>query len=208
MTTTRLREVLLRSRELGFLGPGEVDQHVHHAQAFLAPLAAVGEGGRVLDLGSGGGVPGLVLAVRRPDLDVVLLDAMSRRCTFLEAAAAELGLAGRVRVVCERSEVAARDPELRGTFDVVVARSFAAPPVTAECAAGFLRVGGRLLVSEPPDHTGEERWPAAPLDELGLTVGRRWSVEGAATIQELRSVRPCPERYPRRVGVPAKRPLY
>src|SRR5690606_17211507 len=140
------------------------------------PLAAVGEGGRVLDLGSGGGVPGLVLAVRRPDLDVVLLDAMSRRCTFLEAAAAELGLAGRVRVVCERAEVAARDPELRGTFDVVVARSFAAPPVTAECAAGFLRVGGRLLVSEPPDHTGEERWPAAPLDELGLTVGRRWSV--------------------------------
>ena len=94
---------------------------------------------------------------------------------------------------------------MRAAFDLVVARSFGPPAVVAECAAPFLRVGGRLAVSEPP--TGEDRWPPAPLAELGLEATERRDV-GGAHVQLLRQTAPCPDRYPRRTGVPTKRPLF
>src|SRR3546814_14662358 len=88
-----LVSVLERSRRLGFLGPGPVEDHVRHAQGFLDALEGVT--GRVVDLGSGGGVPGLVLVVERPELSVVLLDAMAKRCAFLREAVAARGAAER-----------------------------------------------------------------------------------------------------------------
>jgi 16S rRNA (guanine527-N7)-methyltransferase len=189
-----------RARELGFLGPGAVVDHVAHAQGFLDVIAAVR--GRVVDLGSGGGVPGLVVAVARPDLEVVLVDATAKRCRFLESAAAALGLAG-TRVVEGRAEVVGRGP-LRGSAAAVLARSFGAPPVTAECAAPLLHVGGLLVVSEPPEDTG--RWPAEAVRQLGLTVRRR--TDTTPVMQVLEQTEPCPERFPRRDGMPAKRPLF
>ncbi len=198
-----LIDVLERSRSLGFLGPGPVTAHVEHARGYLSHVP---HGSTVLDLGSGGGVPGLVLAHDRPDAHFVLLDAMEKRSRFLEWAVAELVLQN-VRVLCGRAEVLGHEPELRGSFDLVVARSFASPPVLAECAAGFLRVGGRLIVSEPPQDALIDRWPAEPLAQLGLRPERTSSTEHA-TLQELAQVEVCPERFPRRVGVPSKRPLF
>lgn len=198
-----LLEVLERSRSLGFLGPGPVDPHVEHARAYLPDVP---DSGTVMDLGSGGGVPGLVLAADRPGTRFVLLDAMEKRCRFLDWAVEELGLQN-VRVLCGRAEELAHSPELRGSFDLVVARSFAAPPVLAECAAGFLRVGGRLIVSEPPLVAHGERWPAEPLAQLGLRPERTSSTD-AATLQLLEQTEVCPDWFPRRVGVPAKRPLF
>lgn len=169
---------------------------------------------RALDLGSGGGVPGLPLALARPDLTWVLLDGSVRRTDFLRSAVDELGLAGRVEVRTVRAEVAGREEGWRRSFDLVVARSFGAPAVTAECAAPFLRVGGTLLVAEPPGaveaHDGaastKERWPVEGLAVLGLEPLRAVTVPSA--YQLLRQTRPCPDRYPRRVGIPAKRPLF
>src|SRR3546814_7282522 len=92
-----LVSVLERSRRLGFLGPGPVEDHVRHAQGFLDALEGVT--GSVVDLGSGGGVPGLVLVVERPELSVVLLDAMAKRCAFLREAVEALGADERVEVV-------------------------------------------------------------------------------------------------------------
>lgn len=195
-----LLEQLERGRSLGFLGPGDVVAHVAHAQGFLDAIAGVR--GRVIDLGSGGGVPGLVIAVSRADLEVVLIDASAKRCRFLESAVAALGLAS-TRVVEGRAEVVGRGP-LRGSAAAVVARSFGAPPVTAECAAPLLQVGGLLVVSEPPDDAG--RWPAAALRGLGLSVGRR--TETTPVMQVLEQTEPCPDRFPRRNGMPAKRPLF
>ncbi|MGB6057336.1 MAG: RsmG family class I SAM-dependent methyltransferase, partial [Microthrixaceae bacterium] len=80
---SQLYRVLERSRELGFLGPGDIDAQVEHALAFLPALASRE---RILDLGSGGGLPGLVLATHLTDAEFVLLDAQGRRCTFLESA--------------------------------------------------------------------------------------------------------------------------
>lgn len=200
MTVDALVEQLERSRALGFLGPGPVEEHIAHAQGFIDALAGVT--GVVVDLGSGGGVPGLVIATARPDLEVVLVDAMRKRCDALEASVAVLGLSG-VRVVEGRAEVVGRS-ELRGTADAVVARGFGGPSVTGECAAPLLRVGGLLVVSEPPGTSS--RWPAEGLAVLGLELGVR-STAGPS-IQTLRQVVTCPHRYPRRDGMPAKRPLF
>jgi 16S rRNA (guanine527-N7)-methyltransferase len=188
-----------------------VARHVEHGRALLAALPARG---RAVDLGSGGGLPGLVIATHRPDLELTLVEARRRACRFLREAAADLGLTA-VDVVEARAVDAARRPDLREQFDAVVARSFGPPPVTAECAVGFLRTGGHLVVSEPP--AGEEpgdgaaghsarRWPAAALGDLGFAP----PVPGgsaAGSYVVLEKVR-HDDRWPRRVGIPAKRPLW
>jgi 16S rRNA (guanine527-N7)-methyltransferase len=208
---TRLIEVLERSRGLGFLGPGSVRVHVDHAAGFAAGIG--GAPAQFLDLGSGGGVPGLVLARRWPASRAVLLDARERRCGFLREAVRELDLDGRVVVLWARAEEAGHRDYLRGAFDLVAARGFGPPAVTAECGAPFLRVGGMLAVSEPP-HDGDAgdpevppaRWPSRGLARLGLAVGPSWT--DGFRYQALDQVEPCPERYARNPGVPAKRPLF
>jgi 16S rRNA (guanine527-N7)-methyltransferase len=187
---------LEEARALGFLGPGPVAFHVEHARAYLPALADVA--GAVLDLGAGGGVPGLVLAVERPDLAFTLLDAMAKRTAFLERAVARLGLPN-VTVRTGRAEAVG---DLRASFDAVVARSFGSPAVTAECAAPLLKVGGRLVVSEPPD--GGDRWTGAA--ELGLSEPT--VLPGPPRLVVLAQRSRCPARYPRRTGIPAKRPLW
>jgi len=198
-----LQEVLEESRELGFLGPGPAVFHVEHA---LLMLSMAPPAGRLLDLGSGGGVPGLVLAAARPNLEVVLVDAMAKRCDFLVTAVHQAGLDGNTRVEHGRAELLARREDLRGAFDVVVARSFGPPAATAECAAGFLRQGGRLLVSEPPEDD-PARWPAGPLSELGLEVVGRTS-DHRSTVVELALRELVGPDVPRRDGVPAKKPRW
>jgi 16S rRNA (guanine527-N7)-methyltransferase len=195
----RLLAQLERSRQLGFLGPGPVDAHLRHSEAYLGALVDVT--GTVVDLGSGGGVPGLVVAVARPDLHLVLVDAMAKRCRFLVEAARALDLDA--EVVEGRAEEIGRSA-WRGRADAVIARSFGPPAVTAECAAPLLRVGGWLVVSEPPEATS--RWPAGDLAVLGLQPADR-CIDGV-TLQVLAQVAPCPARFPRRTGIPAKRPLF
>jgi 16S rRNA (guanine527-N7)-methyltransferase len=201
-----LTAILEEAQRLGFLGPGPVDRHVAHALAMAACLP--GDARRGLDLGSGGGVPGLVLAAACSGLEIVLLDAKERRCRFLRHAVTALDLVSRAEVVEARAEEAARRPDLRERMDVVVARSFSLPAVTAECATGFLRPGGHLIVSEPPE--GAEaagcRWPEDALDTLGF--GPAALCGGGAGAFAVLEKRRSEERWPRRVGVPSKRPLW
>jgi 16S rRNA (guanine527-N7)-methyltransferase len=171
---------------------------------------------RFLDLGSGGGLPGLVLAHHWPCSRAVLLDGSRRKAMALRKAVGECGWADRVNVVHSRAEVAARS-ELRGAFDLVVARSFGLPPTTAECAAPFLRSGGLLVVSEPPVDlppdsnvagcaSDPDRWSPEGLVVVGLKPVTGWRRRFG--YQVLRQFVPCPERFPRRVGVARKRPIY
>ncbi len=202
-----LLEVLERSQSLGFLGDAPLASHVAHAEAFVGVAEFDARPGPLLDLGSGGGLPGLVLAVRVPRLEVILLEGGTRRAAFLGEAVQQLDLGSRVRVVGERAEIAARSPELRHVVSTVVSRGFGPPAVTAECAAPFLRRGGCLVVSEPPPGSGgENRWPAAGCAVLGLEL-EQLTVEPFAFVR-LRQRELCDARYPRRVGVPSKRPLF
>jgi 16S rRNA (guanine527-N7)-methyltransferase len=200
-----LLDVLEEARDLGLLGPGPVARQHEHALD-LARGIGVFEG-RLLDLGSGGGLPGLVLFTEWPAATGVLLDAQRRRCAFLERAVGTLDLGDRVEVRCGRAEVLARESDLRAAFDLVTARSFGPPAVTAECAVGFLRAGGALVVTEPPDIDGIERWDEIGLAELGF--GPAVSIrEGETGAVRLDLSRPVDDRWPRRDGVPAKRPLW
>lgn len=196
----QLQEVLERARRLGVLGPGPIEDHIAHAGGFLRALEGVT--GQVLDLGSGAGVPGLIIAVERADLHLVLLDAQERRVALLEEAIAALELPDRPEVLHGRAEELAHRADLRGRFAAVTARSFGPPAVVAECGAPFLSPGGRLVVSEPPDQP--DRWPADGLARLGLSVGD--PVEGG--VRTLIAEAAAPDDVPRRVGIPAKRPLF
>ena len=208
--TSTLVELLEESRRRGFLGPGPVESHLDHARAFAvavdrAPASAV-------DLGAGGGLPGLVLAVEFwPECRWLFLDAQQRRTDFLREAIAELGVAERVEVVTERAEVIGQDPDHRGHHDLVVARSFGGPGVVAECAAPLLVVGGHLVVSEPPGAELAQRWPATALATLGCSPAQPVVVDAPGRpvhLVQISQVAACDDRYPRRVGVPAKRPLF
>jgi 16S rRNA (guanine527-N7)-methyltransferase len=193
--------VLAEARDLGFFGPGPLGPQLEHARAFL-PL--LGTPGSVVDLGTGGGLPGLVLLRALPDTTFVLVESQQRRAAFLREALARLGAEDRATVLEDRAEVVGRAPDHRERHDAVVARSFAAPAVTAECAAPLLRVGGVLVVSDPPAG-GEARWPADPLRELGLAVATRTTTPSLTSLEKVMGTS---ERFPRPVGRPAKRPLW
>ena len=158
----------------------------------------------MVDLGTGGGVPGLPLASWRTDLRWVLVDAMAKRMAFVRSAVEELGLAA--EAVEGRAEELVVDSAWRGVADVVVARSLAAPGIAAEYAAPFLKVGGKAVIAEPPGGT-EDRWPTAGLAELGMRKGHGLFAP-TATLQILEQIEPCPEKFPRRTGVAAKRPVF
>ena len=195
-----LQPVFEEARGRGFLGPGPVMTHLDHASSFFA-AAAPPE--RALDLGSGAGLPGLPLAVAWPESRWTLLEANGRKGRFLTWAVRELGLDDRVEVWVGRAEALGRETGRRGGFDLVVARGFGRPGVTAECGAPFLAPGGRLVVSEPPvPEPG--RWPEQPLSLLGLRVVG--VAPSKAAVMVLEQVRACPDRFPRRA--PARRPLF
>lgn len=202
-----LIEVLERSRQLGLLGPGLVADHVDHATGFVAALVELGlDGGRLLDLGSGGGIPGLVIATSCPDAELTLLDGSERRVAFLRDSIRRLELHDRVRAIVGRAEIVAHDDAFREQFDAVVSRSFGPPAVTAECAVGFLRSGGHLLVSDPGP-SAEPRWPRdgllrAGLESTGVRAGHH------SSIRVLRRVSATLGDLPRVDGVPRRRPLF
>lgn len=197
-----LLAALGEAQHLGYIGGGDFNVHLKHSLGFAAGVQARPEA--AVDLGSGGGIPGLVLAMAWPQTRWWLVEGSTTRANFLGGVVERLRLGPRVQVVGQRAERAGRGP-LRGSADVVVARGFGSPAVTAECAAPLLRVGGRLVVSEPPAPR-PGRWPEAGLETLGMSLGPR--VSGEYTYQVVVQARPCPQRFPRRVGVPTKRPAF
>lgn len=201
--TGNVLSLLSQAQQLGFIGPGELHPHVQHAEGFVEALASAPRG-LVVDLGSGGGLPALVV-IAQTDREVLLVESQARRAEFLVEAVTALAATDRVRVAHERAETVALDH--RGAAAAVTARSFGPPATTAECAAPFLAPGGHLIVSEPPGPFDPERWPADGLGQLGMRAGSRLERERGA-LQVLVQSTPPPDRFPRRVGVAAKRPLF
>jgi len=208
MVSRSLAAVLSEARAVGYLGPGDPRTHLAHAQQCVR-VVEVAAGDRppvsFADLGTGGGVPGLVLAAAWPDVPGVLIESSARRSASLRVWVAELAL-GNVTVLSERAEDVAHHPRYRERFDIVTARSFGAPAATAEIAAGLVRVGGHLVVSEPPDRDAQ-RWPPEGLGALGFgpaRIDRRAGASFAVIRKDLMAV----TSVPRRRGTPFKRPRW
>jgi 16S rRNA (guanine527-N7)-methyltransferase len=208
--TQQVSGVLRRSEALGFLGSMPIDDQIAHALGFRSAVedALGADPGTALDLGSGGGVPGLVLATVWPAATMTLLDASERRTAFLQEEVEALGWTDRVKVLRGRAEEVGRDPAMREALAVVVSRSFGSPAVTAECAAPLLEVGGILAVSEPPGEHQESRWSPEGLAQLGLAPRSSYRHLDRFGYQLIEKVSDTPDRYPRRVGIPTKRPLF
>jgi 16S rRNA (guanine527-N7)-methyltransferase len=158
-----LRDALRESQRLGFLGGRPIDEVIDHARGFVRGLDEIGSDGSVVDLGAGGGVPGLVIAHDRIDLRITLLDRRTKRTDFLERMVHRLGWVGRVSVAARDVEAFTLDHG--PSFDAAVARGFGPPDETLARAVRLVRPGGRIVISEPP--VGD-RWDPARLAELGV----------------------------------------
>ena len=176
---------------------------------FLAgPLPQVG---RVVDVGAGGGFPGVPLKICRPDLELVLVEANARKAAFLRHLVEILDLAG-VRVYQERAEVVGRDPDLRERFDLAVARAVAALPVLLEYTLPLVALGGEVVALKGPRLDQE----LAAGEEAGRVLGGGEGAVISFTLPEggeerrlavWKKVKATPVAYPRRPGMAAKRPL-
>lgn len=165
----RLTTALERPHRLGMIG-GELEEQLAHCASFSRVLARIDADqplGRGADLGTGGGIPGVALAAALPHIDWTLVEIRTSRATEVERSLLGLGLLSSTVVLTEPGQNLGHDPELREQFGVVVARSLGPSSMTAECGSGLLRVGGVLVVSEPPTEV-EDRWPAPGLRALGL----------------------------------------
>lgn len=165
---------------------------------------------RALDLGSGGGVPGIPLALARPGLRWTLVDSVGKKVDALRGFIAELDLAT-VDAVADRAELVGRDAAHREAYDLVTARACAALPVLVEYALPLLRVGGALLAWKGAISAGELRAGGAAAAELGggapLVEPAGVAALGDHRFVVVRKERPTPSRYPRRPGEPSRRPL-
>ena len=206
-----------------------IDRLLGDSLAMLDVAELEGAGARWLDLGAGAGIPGIPLAVARPEAHVTLLDSVSKKCVFLKAALAATGLSARADVVCARSEVLAARGEARPgagaqphdeadagggreAFDVVLARAVASLATVVELAAPLLASGGVLLAVKTAEGAAQEG-PAGDTAaaRCGLSHGvvtplPRSPLQGSVCAVYAKRA-PAPDWLPRRAGLAARRPL-
>lgn len=172
-------------------------------------------GDGVLDLGSGAGFPGLVLAISAPFLGrscrVTLVESAAKKVRFLEHAIRTLGVENAV-AVSGRSETLGRDREFRERFQVCVSRGVAELRVVLELMVPFVEVGGICLAMKGPRVEAELTSCQGALQELGAVVEtvHRYSLPfsgDSRSIVVIRKTVPTHERFPRRPGIAGKRPL-
>ena len=174
----------------------------------LVLLEHLGEADKVVDVGSGGGLPGLPLKIALPRLDMTLIEADQAKAAFLVSACSALGVRG-VEVVAKRAEEVGQDPRYRESFDVAVARALAPMPVLVELCLPLIRVGGRLLAqkTETEDLDGARRAIDVLGGALNSAVAAPSAARSAGTVVIIDKLRPTPRGYPRRPGIPARKPL-
>ena len=203
-----LRGILEKSQKLNFLGNPPIDDHIRNAMGFAQVIHGFieeNQKGKIYDLGSGGGVPALVLIEELKEWEFVLIERKEKRANFLFEAINALNASERVKIICDEAENVARDEKFSFEADFVTARSFGPPAITAECACRLLKLNGLLVVSEPPGNT--DRWMQVKLSLTGLN-----SVEnlkfGDSNFQVLQQSQYPLDNLPRRAGVTRKRPLW
>ena len=176
------------------------------------PSAAAGSGLRIIDVGTGGGFPGLAVAIALPGAHITLLDSVQRKLDAVAAMAADLGLADRVSVRSERVERTGRQSDCRGRFQLAMARAVAAAPVVAEYLVPLLAPGGQALLYRGQWSSQDQQELARAVTTLNARISacRQRELPGGRGLRTALSVEPtatCPAAYPRPVGVPAKQPL-
>lgn len=163
----RVLDTLREAQRVGMIGDRPVAEAAEHARAFVAALGDLPAGTRLIDLGSGGGLPGLVLAGELPHVSILLVDRRQKRTDFLERAVRRHRWSHVTVRHADVEEVAEEvTAGMLARFDVVTARGFGPPATTLRLARAVVAVGGQVVISEPPSG---DRWPHELLDSLGLS---------------------------------------
>jgi 16S rRNA (guanine527-N7)-methyltransferase len=164
-----------------------------------------------IDVGSGAGFPGLPLKIVCPKIRITLLESTGKKVTFLEYIVKKLGLKG-VDVIKGRAEELGHDLTHRERYEIAFARAVAELPVLVEYTLPFLRLGGILVAQKGADVEEEVKAAEWAMRILGGSLLRILPVElgglsGTRSLVLIEKKKPTPEKYPRRPGIPAKRPL-
>ena len=203
-----------RANLTGITGLQQVE--TRHFLDSLTGVLALGmpppEGTRVLDVGTGAGLPGIPLRTVWPGLGLTLLEATGKKARFLEHLRDSLGMPD-VEVLSGRAEDLARDESHREAYDAVLARALAPMSTLAEITLPFARTGGKVVAYKKGDLDEEMGKAQYAIDLMGGCVETSIPVTvppldgDARCIVVLRKVRPTPSKFPRRPGIPGKRPL-
>ena len=181
-----------------------------HALDSLSVLPFLGTPHTLIDVGTGGGLPGIPIAIARPEIEVTLLEATGKKADFCEHAARELGL-DNVRVLRGRAEELGRDPAHREAYDAATVRAVAALPVLLELMMPFVRPGGAALAMKGARSDEELDAATYAVRVLGGSPARCEArlpgIRDDATMIVVEKAGATPDTYPRRTGIPVKRPL-
>ncbi|MBX7213588.1 MAG: 16S rRNA (guanine(527)-N(7))-methyltransferase RsmG [Thermoflexales bacterium] len=172
--------------------------------------AGLGAGARVLDVGTGAGLPGIAIKIARPGWVVTLMDSTAKKLGFCDAVIAALGLR-EIRTLHARAEEAGHSA-LRGGFDAVVARAVAALPTLVEYLLPFARVGGTVIAMKGADAEADARAASGAIGMLGGTPRAVVPVHLPGLSDQralivMGKARPTPHPYPRQGGKPRAQPL-
>ncbi len=169
-----LIETLREAQRFGFFGARPIEQSIDHSMQFVHALGDLTPGSRLIDIGSGGGLPGLVLADCYPTVEIFLLDRREKRTDFLRRAVGRLGWSHVTVIAADvGDEITSVESGRSAAFDVVTARGFGPPEVTVRAARRLIGCEGRIVISDPPV---EERWPTGLVAELSLCRERHGGV--------------------------------
>lgn len=199
----------------GIADPGQIEvRHLLDSLTLVPRLPGLlpSDGARLVDVGSGAGFPGLALAIVLPGLHVTLLEATGKKVAFLKHAVELLGLEN-VRPIHGRAEDVARLLDHRGAYDVAVARALASVATLTELLMPLVRVGGcAVLMKKESDVDREVREACPALQALHASIGEVIPVALPGLLVDralvvITKLGETPERFPRRPGVPQRRPL-
>ena len=207
----KLEAAWKRARADGVLGGASIQELIEHTAGYVSAVCAVSGqdaatvGGLGIDVGTGAGVPGVLLALSFPRMKWRLVDASEQRCDFARAAVRAAGVGDRVTVRHARGEDLGHEEGWREAHDVAVARLLGPPAETTELLVPLVCDKGVAVVSTRAD--GSEAWEAAPLDELGIDLVRV-DARGSGVFVTLSRAGAAPQELPRRRAVRRRSPLF
>ena len=191
----------------------DADIAIKHCLDSLSPLQeeAYLRKGKMIDIGTGAGFPGIPLKIVMPSLEVTLLDSLKKRLNFLEGVIHKLGLEN-IQTLHGRAEDYGRDPEHKEVYDYAVSRAVARMPVLLEYALPFVKVGGFFICQKGPGIIEELEASKKALEILGGEVVDVREVtlpfvERGHHVVVVKKIKRTPNKYPRQPGKPAKNPL-
>jgi 16S rRNA (guanine527-N7)-methyltransferase len=186
-------------------------KHFLESLSCLQVLTPVAPQTRCIDIGAGAGFPSLPLKIVRPQMRLTLLEATGKKVLFLEHIVGELGLQ-EVEIIKGRAEALARQPAHREGYEVALARAVAQLPVLLEYALPLLAIGGIFVAQKGAEIENEAEAARSAMKILGgrmkeMKAVRLPGLEAPRHLAVAEKVAPTPQKYPRRTGIPAKRPL-